>query len=47
MVVRDFNLLCITFTPDEADAPLIVDADAMLAFTVSAQRFQVIPGWRG
>jgi hypothetical protein len=36
MVVRELDPLYITLPPEEADAPLVVDADAVLVFTVSA-----------
>jgi hypothetical protein len=35
MIVHDFNLKCIAFRPDEANAVLIVDPDAVLALTVA------------
>jgi len=35
----------IALFPDEADAPLIVDADAVLAFSLASQPLQPV-GWR-
>ena len=45
MVVGDGNVVgCIGFSA-EADAPLIVDADGMLAFSVSLEGFESVAGW--
>jgi hypothetical protein len=35
MVINDFNIVRITVFPDKADAPLLVDPDAVLAFSVN------------
>ena len=43
LVVID-NLIGVSVPPPKADAPLIVDADAVLTFAVSLQRLQ--PKWR-
>jgi len=32
------------FSPDEANSPLIVDADRMLSLSLACQRFQPITG---
>ena len=45
MVVHDLNIGGANFSPDEADAPLIIDADAVLTLPFVFQRFQVIPWW--
>src|SRR6185312_4768911 len=45
MVVNDFNFMGVATLPEEADAPLVVDPDAVLAFAVALQGFQAI-GWR-
>ncbi len=42
MVIYDFDFLGIGSAPDEADAPLFVDADAMLALSVSFERLEAI-----
>ena len=44
MVVDDFNFIRIAFFPGEADAPLLIDADAMLSSSVSRESFEVIVG---
>jgi hypothetical protein len=43
MVVNYLNIKRITITPNEADAILIVDANAVLPFPISFQSFKVIP----
>lgn len=45
MVVDDFDIYGIGGSPIEDDAPLVVDADAVLAFSISAQVFETQP-WR-
>jgi hypothetical protein len=45
VVVNDFNLLCAGFRPEEAEAELIVDADAVLAMSISAELLQAV-AWR-
>jgi len=42
VVIRNFHIVGIALTPDKADAPLVVDADAVLPFPVAFQCFQVI-----
>ena len=44
MVVRDFHVVCIAVTPSEANAPLVIDADAVLALSVPRQLFEPIAG---
>ncbi len=45
MVVNDFNIFWPGFRPDEAEPELVVDADAVLAMTISPKRLQAIPWW--
>jgi hypothetical protein len=45
MIVDDFNVVRVAFTPHEADAILIIDPDAVLALTLAAQSLQPI-SWR-
>ena len=45
MVIHDFNLLRVATAPDEANPPLIIDADAVLAGTVAFEGFQPV-AWR-
>jgi hypothetical protein len=42
VVVHDLDVVRITFTPQKADTPLIVDADTVLAIPVTVQRFEPI-----
>ena len=42
MVVDDFDLVALPFVPDEADAPLVVDPDAVLACALRSQSLQAI-----
>ena len=44
VIIGDFNVMCVAILPAEADAPLLVDADAVLPTTVSLERFQAIGG---
>jgi len=43
MIVHDLDVFSPCVRPTEAEAELIVNADAMLARTVPFQRFQPIP----
>jgi len=47
MVIHDFNIVSIPFPPNKADAPLVVDADAVLPSAIAMQRFEPITRWRG
>ena len=42
MIVDDLDFHCALIRPCETDAPLVVDADAVLSLTVSAQSFQTV-----
>jgi hypothetical protein len=44
VIVDDLDVEGIGGAPDEADAPLIVDADAVLACTVSLERLEPVAG---
>jgi hypothetical protein len=44
VVVRKFNFLCAFFSPYEADAKLVVDADRILTRPVAFQEFKAIAG---
>ncbi len=44
MVIGDFYVLSIGSGPDETDAPLVVDADAVLAGATATQRFEPVAG---
>jgi len=45
MIVNDLNIVGIIAAPQEAYTPLIIDADAVLTFTVALQCFHAIPWW--
>ena len=42
MVVDDLDIVGPVVAPDEADAPPVVDADAVLALAVVLERFQPV-----
>lgn len=45
MVVHNLDVRRIAVFPSEADAPLLIDPDAVLTFAVTLERFQLIRGW--
>jgi hypothetical protein len=45
VVIDDLYITSIAGAPSEANAPLIVDPDAVLTSPVAFQRFQSIPRW--
>jgi hypothetical protein len=44
MIIDNFNKPSVSVTPDKADAPLVVDADAVLPGAVAFQSFKPISG---
>jgi hypothetical protein len=42
MVIDDFHVVGVTVNPSKADAPLIVDADAVLAFSAALECFKTV-----
>jgi len=44
MIVDDLYIIGVSIMPPKANAPLIVNSDAVLSQSVSAQRFQPISG---
>jgi hypothetical protein len=42
VVVHDLNVVCIATVPPEADPPLVVDPDAVLASAITAQSFKTV-----
>lgn len=46
MVVNDLHVVSVSFPPDKTDAPLIIDADAVLPLAAAMERFEAIGGWR-
>lgn len=47
MIVDDLYIVGseVLFVPTKAEAPLVVDANTVLPFTVAVESFQVVPGW--
>jgi hypothetical protein len=46
MIIDDFHLFCMPFSPHEADAPLVIDTDAVPLFPIPLQNFQPIRRWQ-
>jgi hypothetical protein len=44
MVITDFDIVCIAVDKPEAYAPLIIDGDGMLAFSVASESVKPIAG---
>jgi hypothetical protein len=44
MIINDFNIKGVIALPNEAEAPLFVDSDTVLAFPVMMQNFQMVGG---
>jgi hypothetical protein len=44
VVVAEFDIAGVSFLPDETDAPLVVDADGMLAGASPFERFEPVAG---
>jgi len=44
VIVYDFDVLDTAFGPNETDAVFVIDADGMLPFAVTLERFQSIAG---
>lgn len=47
MIIYDLDIVRIAVTPNKADAPLIVDANAVLTRSIASKRLQTITGRRG
>ena len=45
VIVGDFDVHWPGGRPEEADAPLVVDADAVTAFEVALQLFETVSRW--
>jgi hypothetical protein len=45
VIVHDFDVVGVTLLPDEAQAIAVVDADAVLSFTVTVQFLQAVARW--
>jgi hypothetical protein len=46
MIVDDLDIMGVAVTPSEANAPLVVDSDAVLPFAIPGEPLQPITGWR-
>ena len=47
VVIDDFDFVGSVCFPAEADAPLVIDADGVLAFPVALERFEAVAGRDG
>jgi hypothetical protein len=45
VVIHDFYIVRIAVNPSETDAPLVIDTDTVLTFTVAAQSFKPVAWW--
>lgn len=45
MVVNQFNIFRAAVRPSKTEPVLVVDADAVLSGSITAQRFQAVTGW--
>jgi hypothetical protein len=45
VVIDDLDLERIPVAPNEANAPLVVDSDAVLPLSLPSQRLQTVPRW--
>ena len=46
VIIHNLHVVGIAIAPDKTNAPLVIDADAVLAFPVTFQGFQMIAGRR-
>jgi len=44
MVIHDLDVLCVPIAPYEADPPLVIDTNTVLAFAAAFQGFQSVRG---
>jgi hypothetical protein len=47
MIIHNFNVVRVFAVPAEANAPLVVDAYAVLSGAIAFQGFQAVAGWQG
>jgi hypothetical protein len=47
VVVNDLNFVRVSVSPYEADAPLIIDSNAVLAMAIAAQAFEPVSSRSG
>ena len=46
MIIHNFDVVSVPIKPGKANAPLPVDPDAVLTFSLAGQLFQSIGWWR-
>jgi hypothetical protein len=42
VIIHDLDIVCVPFTPNEAETPLVIDPNAVLSLSVAVQGFQTI-----
>jgi hypothetical protein len=42
MIINDFDMVCVSFPPVEANSPLLIDANAELALSITLQCLKTI-----
>ena len=47
MIIDDLHIKCLAVSPDETDAPLVVDSDTASAAEITFQSLQPITRWGG
>jgi hypothetical protein len=45
MIIHDLDVIGVIVLPDEAHAPLVVDAHAVLSSPLTCKGFEAIAGW--
>jgi hypothetical protein len=45
MIIGDFNKKGVSVAPDKADAPLVINSNAVLPGAVAFQSFKAVSGW--
>jgi len=45
MIINDLDIIGVAASPDETNAPLIIDSDAMLTLAIAFQRLKPVTRW--
>jgi len=45
MIINNFDVFCKSIRPTKADSPLIIDANTVLAQTITLERLKAIAEW--
>jgi hypothetical protein len=45
MIIDDFNIICIASSPYKANAPALVDTDAVLSLPITDELLKMVSGW--